>query len=74
VVTLDDGYADNDIYALPILQKYGIKANLMLATGLVGGNPDMLSLGPGESVKRQRLNLFYQSYLVALRDFQWPTG
>lgn len=43
VVTMDDGYADNDIYALPVLQKYGIKANLMLATGLVGGNPDMLT-------------------------------
>ena len=31
VITMDDGYADNATYALPILEKYGIKANLMLA-------------------------------------------
>jgi peptidoglycan/xylan/chitin deacetylase (PgdA/CDA1 family) len=43
VVTMDDGYADNDTYALPVLKKYGFKANLMLATGLVGANSDMLS-------------------------------
>lgn len=43
MVTMDDGYADNAVYALPVLQKYGIKANLMLASGLVGGNPDMLT-------------------------------
>jgi peptidoglycan/xylan/chitin deacetylase (PgdA/CDA1 family) len=43
MVTMDDGYADNAVYALPVLQKYNIKANLMLASGLVGGNPDMLT-------------------------------
>jgi peptidoglycan/xylan/chitin deacetylase (PgdA/CDA1 family) len=43
LVTMDDGYADNDTYALPILRKYNIKANLMLASGLVGSNPDMLT-------------------------------
>jgi peptidoglycan/xylan/chitin deacetylase (PgdA/CDA1 family) len=58
VVTLDDGYADNDIYALPILQKYGIKANLMLATGLVGGNPDMLSWDQVNQLKGSGLIYF----------------
>jgi peptidoglycan/xylan/chitin deacetylase (PgdA/CDA1 family) len=43
MVTMDDGYADNAVYALPVLQKYGIKANLMLISGLVGGNSDMLA-------------------------------
>jgi peptidoglycan/xylan/chitin deacetylase (PgdA/CDA1 family) len=43
MVTMDDGYADNAVYALPVLQKYNIKANLMLASGLVGGNSDMLT-------------------------------
>jgi peptidoglycan/xylan/chitin deacetylase (PgdA/CDA1 family) len=43
VITMDDGYLDNDTYALPVLKKYGFKANLMLASGLVGSNPDMLN-------------------------------
>jgi peptidoglycan/xylan/chitin deacetylase (PgdA/CDA1 family) len=36
VVTLDDGYEDNYLYALPILHKYHIVANYMIPTGLVG--------------------------------------
>lgn len=43
VVSMDDGYADSHIYALPILKKYNIKANLMLSSGLIGSNPDMLT-------------------------------
>lgn len=43
MVTMDDGYADNDTYALPVLRRYNIKANLMLASGLVGANSDMLT-------------------------------
>jgi peptidoglycan/xylan/chitin deacetylase (PgdA/CDA1 family) len=43
LITMDDGYADNDTFALPILRKYNIKANLMLASGLVGSNQDMLT-------------------------------
>lgn len=42
VITIDDGYKDNFTYAFPILQKYGLKANVMIATGLMEG-PDMLS-------------------------------
>lgn len=37
VITLDDGYKDNYTYAHPVIQKYGLTANLMLASGLVGG-------------------------------------
>lgn len=51
VITMDDGYADNDIYALPILKKYNLKANLMLATGLVGSNPDMLTWSQVQDMK-----------------------
>ncbi|HUD09526.1 MAG TPA: polysaccharide deacetylase family protein [Patescibacteria group bacterium] len=58
VVTMDDGYADNDIYALPVLQKYGIKANLMLASGLVGGNPDMLTWDQVNQMKGSGLIYF----------------
>lgn len=50
VVTLDDGYADNYIYALPILEKYNLKANIMLASGLMG-NGDMLSWDQVKALK-----------------------
>jgi peptidoglycan/xylan/chitin deacetylase (PgdA/CDA1 family) len=58
MVTMDDGYADNAIYALPILQKYNIKANLMLASGLVGGNPDMLTWDQVNQLKGSGLIYF----------------
>jgi len=37
VITIDDGYNDIYQYAFPILQKYHIIANLMIPTGLLGG-------------------------------------
>lgn len=58
VVTMDDGYADNATYALPVLQKYGIKANLMLSSGLVGGNPDMLTWDQVSQMKGSGLVYF----------------
>ncbi|MBI2031075.1 MAG: polysaccharide deacetylase family protein [Candidatus Levybacteria bacterium] len=41
VITLDDGYENAYTYAYLIAQKYQIKLNLMIATGLVG-NQDFL--------------------------------
>lgn len=58
VITMDDGYADNDIYALPVLKKYNLNANLMLATGLVGSNPDMLSWSQVQDMKSSGLYYF----------------
>jgi peptidoglycan/xylan/chitin deacetylase (PgdA/CDA1 family) len=58
VVTMDDGYADNDIYALPVLQKYGVKANIMLASGLMDGNPDMLTWNQVNQLKASGLIYF----------------
>ena len=58
VITMDDGYADNDVYALPVLKKYGLKANLMLATGLVGSNPDMLTWSQAQDMKNSGLYYF----------------
>lgn len=57
VITIDDGYEDNYIYALPILQKYGLKANIMLATGLMG-NSNMLSWNEVKSLKDSSLIYF----------------
>ncbi|PIP74902.1 MAG: hypothetical protein CO135_00195 [Candidatus Levybacteria bacterium CG_4_9_14_3_um_filter_35_16] len=35
VITMDDGYKDNFEYAFPIIQKYGLIANIMIPTGLI---------------------------------------
>jgi peptidoglycan/xylan/chitin deacetylase (PgdA/CDA1 family) len=42
VITFDDGYSDNLVTALPILEKYGMKATIFIIAGSVG-QPDYLS-------------------------------
>jgi peptidoglycan/xylan/chitin deacetylase (PgdA/CDA1 family) len=36
-VTFDDGYADNELHALPILKKYGIPATVFVSAGFLNG-------------------------------------
>lgn len=50
LITFDDGYLDNYVYAYPILKRYGLKATIFAITGLVGEGPARLHLGAGKSL------------------------
>ena len=39
LLTFDDGYLDNWVYAHPILKKYGLRAAMFVVTGLIGDGP-----------------------------------
>lgn len=38
VITLDDGYEDNYLYALPLLKRYGFTATVFVVTDTIGGS------------------------------------
>lgn len=50
IVTLDDGYIDQYIYALPIARKYNIKLNLLIASGLLN-NSGYMNWGEVNEIK-----------------------
>ena len=40
IITFDDGYESNYLYAYPLLQKYGVKAAIFAVVSTVGENPN----------------------------------
>lgn len=50
VLTFDDGYLDNWVYAHPVLKRYGMKAILFTITGLIGDGPVRPHAGQNGSV------------------------
>jgi len=47
VITFDDGYLDNWVYAHPVLERYGFKAILFVVSGLIGEGDVRPYLGQG---------------------------
>ncbi len=39
LITFDDGYLDNWVYAAPLLRRYGMRATVFIVTGWVGEGP-----------------------------------
>lgn len=50
VLTFDDGYLDNWVYAHPVLKRYGMKAILFGITGFIGEGPARPHAGQGRVV------------------------
>ncbi|MBI3545216.1 MAG: polysaccharide deacetylase family protein [Gammaproteobacteria bacterium] len=45
LITFDDGYLDNYVYAYPLLKRYGLKATIFAITGLIGDGVARAHLG-----------------------------
>lgn len=50
VITFDDGYLDNWVYAHPILLKYGMRATVFVVTGWMGDGPARPHAGQANAV------------------------
>lgn len=61
LVTFDDGYADNYLEALPVAQRFGVKLNLFICTGLVAGERPK-AFSSFSAVEQHSLELFPQHW------------
>lgn len=74
VLTFDDGYADNLIYAKPILERYEIPATVFIATGYIDSDREFwwdelerILLMPGTLPKTLHIR-------VQEKDYHWELG
>jgi peptidoglycan/xylan/chitin deacetylase (PgdA/CDA1 family) len=50
-ITFDDGYLDNQEYALPLLERYGFRATIFVVTSTIGGTNTFDSPAAEDAVK-----------------------
>lgn len=50
LITFDDGYLDNWVYAHPVLKKYNMRATMFIVTGIVGNGPARPVMGDAQSL------------------------
>lgn len=65
LITFDDGYLDNYVYAHPILQRYGMRGAIFLITGLIGDGPARPVQGQGVALPSTPDHLQAKALLAA---------
>lgn len=73
-VTFDDGYADNALEALPILEETGVPATFFVSTGTIGSGEEFWWHELERLILEARSNSV--SFTLEDKDFRrsWPTG
>ncbi|MCG8499151.1 MAG: polysaccharide deacetylase family protein [Firmicutes bacterium] len=73
LITFDDGYLSNYIYAYPILKKYGLKAAVFMITAEVAGtpqpfDPDALTRFSWEEMEKSKDVFEFESHTHAMHS------
>lgn len=65
LITFDDGYLDNWVYAHPVLERYGMKATLFVVTGLIGEGPVRPYAGQSASLPETPTHKVAKEYMFS---------
>jgi len=72
VITIDDGYKDNFIYAYPVLKKHGFPVTIFIITSYIGARDDFMSWEDIELMAKDNISFGghtkNQVYLPAIKN------
>lgn len=66
LITFDDGYVDNYIYAYPILKKYGFKGTIFAITSFMGTQPNYITWEQAREMEADGMSI--ESHTVTHRS------